>query len=152
MSIYCTKNNYNINGKTSDEITNEDAAREIREIAYVFRNGYIVLKSMEDLYDKEIIPLRNLILFKLFDNSITFVHPSVRNEDFYEFGEPRVIRDVLIELWENRAGRWFFKNHETETLFDFYSQFKDECLLAEITQEIETAKEATERYFKNIHK
>lgn len=152
ISIYWTQNNHKVSGKTADEITNQDVAREIMELAYVFRNGFIVLKSFEDFVKEGIVHLRNHILFTLFDNNITFNHPSVRNEDFYEYGNPKDIRDILIDLCENKAGRWYFKNHETETLFDLYTQFDDQELLSTIKSEIEAAKEATSRHFKNIHK
>lgn len=133
--------------KTPEELTNQDVAKDISTIAHIFRNGYCVFKSTYRFDQSEMIFLRNKILFELFDNNHKLDHPSVRSADFHKYGHPKDIRRILSELCENRGGRWYFKNHDTDTLYDVYQQFDDKTFVKEITDDIEAQKQATEEYF-----
>jgi len=86
-------------------------------------------------------------MFHLFDNNIKLEHPSVRNTDFHKYGDSDSIRTILHELCENRSGKWFFKNHDSDTLYDLYQQFDDQEVLNLIQADIEQAKQDTLKYF-----
>ena len=147
IQSYCTQNKVSFAGKSSDELTNQDIAREIYTLAFVFRSGFCVLKSHHKYESSHMIFLRNKILFELLDSNIQLEYPSLKASDFHKYAEPAQIRQVLLELCENRGGRWFIKFHDRDTLVDAYSQFDDEALVNEIKLDIETQKQQTEQYF-----
>lgn len=127
-----------------------DIAREIQEIAHVFRNGFCVFKSKHRYEDKGWIYLRNIILFSLFDTEIKMDHPSVTKALFSSFGSSQQIRTILHELCENKNGRWYFKNHQTYTKLDLYEQIEDKELIESLISDIKQEIADTDRYFDNL--
>lgn len=130
-------------------LTYEEVIEEIHQLAHIFRNGFWVFRSLHRYGDEASQALRNKILFDLFDVDIKLDHPSVYKADFFKFGPADAIRSVLHELWENRGGKWYFKNHSRDTMFDLYSLIKDKNLVDTLISDIKSAIQETDRYFDN---
>ncbi|CAI2369612.1 unnamed protein product [Moneuplotes crassus] len=152
LKNYFTKNDHL--GVNPDEINEEYLAKEIREIAFVLPNGYCVIKTHHIYVDDLMKVLRNKILFTLLSRELAGQkEPCVQTYEFNHICEGTYIRMVFRELCQNRAGKWYFKNHNTDSLFqngsdlkDLYSLFKDEELVKMIKAEIDETINETDKY------
>jgi len=80
------------------EITFQRLAEEIKEIAFVLRNGFCIVKSHIVFEDEFMQHLRNKIIFTLFDTEVKQDHPSVTTNHFTKYGEKEHIRLVLRKI------------------------------------------------------